>query len=152
MSDEVTMTVSEAVTTLKCLREILMANYYLTDNVRRYDERIATRLVMADAVAKYLFTLDLFLTDSVESRNIGHDSTKAFKMMRGGEWVVLLSDSESLFVLKQPSASDPQTVKASFPDSPKNAKAYHRWKLIDIPASQPTEFGPPDSVGRETRP
>jgi hypothetical protein len=146
------ISISDATATLKCLRELLLASYYLTDNVRRYDERIANRLVMANAMARYIFALDLFLTDSVDSRNIEKDSSHAVKMMTEGKWDIQLSDNESSFTIVFPSASDPQTIKAHFPDRPKNAKAYHRWQIINTPDSFPTEFGPPDSLGREIHP
>lgn len=151
MTEIVHVKVSDAITVLKCLRELLLATLYLHQHTQDHQERFATRLVYADQMAKYVHVLDLYLTDKSTNRNIEVERQKALRMLHGTEWEAKLSDDESVLVIRVPTLADLQSVKATFPDHPKNAKAYHRWQGIDVEASQPTEFGPPDENGNEIK-
>lgn len=146
-------TLSEAVTLLKCLREAVTGARYADKYIRKYEERLAWQTVLADNISKYVLALDLFLTDSSEDRELAKDMGDTLKAILGmGEWVFLLSDGETTATLRLPTSSNPQVFTLEFPNHPANAKAYTRWKMIDIPASQPTEFGLPDEDGNEIRP
>lgn len=146
------MTTTEAVTLLKCLREALLGGKYASQYLK-YEEQLAWRTVIADNVSKYIYSLDQFLTDATDYRSLPDDAGKALKLIvLEIPWSFLLSDGETTMTLCPPTKDDPDPVTMAFPDRPANAKAYHRWKLINIPASQPTEFGPPDEQGREIRP
>jgi len=146
-------TVSEAVTLLKCLREAVLGAKYTTQYMPKYEEQLAWNTVIADSVSKYVFALDSFLTDSVDLRDLSKDAGEALRVvLLNAQWEFLLSDNETSVAIRLPTHEDHSAIKLTFPDRPANARAYHRWKLIDIPASQPTEFGPPDENGREIRP
>lgn len=146
-------TLSEAVTLLKCLREAVTGAKYADKYIRKYEERLAWQTVLADNISKYVLALDLFLTDSSENRELAKDRGDTLKaLLDMGEWVFLLSDGETTATLRLPTSAKPQVFTLDFPDRPTNAKAYSRWGLINIPASQPTEFGPPDENGQEIRP
>ena len=146
-------TLTEAVTLLRCLRESLLGAKYAPQYLPKYEEQLAWRTVIADSISKYVFALDQFLTDSVERRDLSKDTGEAVKVvLMNATWTFLLSDDETTVELRLPTKEQPDPVTVTFPDRPANAKAYHRWKLIDIHASQPTEFGPPDEEGREIRP
>jgi len=151
MTDTVNVSVPKAVTILKCLREILLSSLYLPQHMPNRLERLTMQAVFADQISDYVRVLDLHLTDSSENRSKNTDRAMAAQMLLGTPWEVLLSDNESLLILQTPTREDLQSVKVSFPDQPKNAKAFHRWKNIDVEASQPTEFGPPDENGNEIR-
>jgi len=146
---EVTVKNSEALTILKCLRDLLLGAIYLKHTYRVYKERLAMQVVMAKNIAEYVFVLDLYLTDKTEQRDLEKEQANALELLLGKSWEVLLSDGESKLLLRLPTKGNMHSVRAVFPDMPKNATAYHRWPNIDTPESQPTEFGPPDDEGYE---
>ena len=152
IKNKTNVSVRDAITTLKCLRELLLGSVYLHQHYKDRNERTAMQVVMANSISEYIFVLDLFLTDKTEARSLQKEAANAMKVLLGGEWTVLLSDHESILVLRIPLHGDEQAIKVSFPEHPQNATAYHRWKEIDIEASKPTEFGPPDENGVEQRP
>jgi len=146
----VNVTVSDATQVLACLRDAILAGYYLPQQVPVFAEQQAHRMVLSDQIAKMVFVLDLYLTDSTSARKITQESVFAFRLLlKDTEERFPLSDSESVILLRMPTVQDPETVKAIFPDHPANAKAYHRWQAIGGPASQPKEFGPPNEQGKE---
>ena len=151
MTETVVVTTTDAITVLKCLREVIRSTLYLHHHLPSSLERTAMRTVIADQMAKYAHVLDLYLTDSSANRDIDAERAAALRLLMGTEWEVLLSDGESKLVIRLPTADDAESTKGVFPEHPKNAKAYHRWKNIDTPASQPTDFGPPDQNGQEIR-
>jgi len=153
MTETISIKNSEAITILKCLREVLLSAVYVPKHFATRIEQAAWLAILADQIANYAHFLDLYLTDSSENRYKERDYAAALNMLQGlGDWNVVLSDNESVLVVNRPTVTDLQSVKTSFPDKPKNAKAYHRWQRIDVNASQPTEFGPPDKDGNEIRP
>lgn len=152
MTETVFVTNAEAVTVLKCLREVIRSTMYLQHHITSSFERTAMRTAIADQIAKYVHVLDLYLTDSSANRDIEAERVAALRLLiLSQEWEVLLSDGESKLVIRLPTADDAESTSGVFPAHPKNAKAYHRWKNIDTPASQPTDFGPPDQNGHEIR-
>jgi hypothetical protein len=148
---ESTLTATETIIALKCLREVLLGSLYLPRHYGTMEQRMAHRLVIASNVSKYLFVIDKFLTGETEARSLDKEAVQAFRLLIGtGEMVVLLSDFETFLVIRLPTHDDPQSVRISFPEHPRNYVPTNRWAVINTDESNPTEFGPPDADGNET--
>lgn len=80
--------------------------------------------------------LDFFLTGALRGRALDLDSVGAAGVIVGEPWRVLLSDNESLLVIRKPTKDDHRYLYLEDP----TRKAAFRWTLIDTPSTQPTEF------------
>ena len=140
----VLITVSEGRLALRSIRELACAAVEMPQAEPTPEERLVLLGMFVLTMADCIRALDLYLTDSSQNRDTSTDRRAGATMLAGGENMqILLSDNESVLLVRLPTEGNPESVTMSFPARPKNATAYHRWQLLDSPESQPNIFNPP---------
>lgn len=138
------ITASEGRLALQSIRELTCAAVEMPEAEPTPAERLVLLGTFVLTMVDCIRALDLYLTDSSQNRDTSTDRRACAAMLAGGEHMqALLSDNESLLIVRLPTVANPESVTMSFPSRPKNAKAYHRWQLLDVPESQPSIFQPP---------
>ena len=135
---------SDYVDVLLVLRELLVSLNYVTQE-KDQKTRLELRGLIQDQLLHSIETLDLYLTRSIEKRgtNQKEDFGGSFGIVSGAQevWEVPLSDGVSILTIRWP-VPDKDVVECYIPKN--KWRSLVRWKMINTPQSQPTEFEYPD--------
>ena len=125
----------QVVDVLKTTRELLTGLTYGEHEgwLERTPEH-QTMFVMT--LCEQVVVLDLFLTGSIRARTTEVDLLAAAGIVVGTAWRVMLSDAQSVLVLRKPTKDDQLYL---YLDDETRQVAF-RWTLIDLPDAQPEEF------------